>query len=81
MLSPNPALGVVGGDQDAGVVNHWSHRDQRFRRGVFCSTRARAAASSAGVSAPCSLILCCCAVAQRGLYTAISLGFERRLVA
>ena len=55
MLGPNPALRVVGGDQDAGVVNHRSHPDDRFRRGVFCSTRARAAASSAGVSAPCSL--------------------------
>lgn len=54
MISPHGAIGPVGSDQCAGVVDD-SHAD-RARRGrlVICdATRARAAASSESVNGPC----------------------------
>src|SRR6187551_749438 len=54
VFGPNPALGTVGRDQDARVIDNGLHRGERFRRVDFGSMRARAAKSSAGVKAPCS---------------------------
>lgn len=57
VVRPNLAIGPIGGDESAGVVDD-GHADRlRARRGAapICeATRPRAAASSASLNAPCS---------------------------